>query len=212
MRELFPKVPNNPIMRRIELYWLLSEPSWADAMVAAFPTDPHEVWQSLVELANFRLDGVESRRLDRSQAKVLPTRPPGLAISRVRRAVLGSATVDHLLPGLRRGLWFDTFTPDFGQYTGSHGPGVRVGCAAFTARARSERTIRMKFDHIGITTAGLEAGRTLLEDAVGVPAWTILRRRRSIWWRRALPRSRKPAWPSRTAIGRSSSSVRSHGC
>src|ERR1700682_2746348 len=30
----------------------------------------------------------------------------------------------------------------------------------------------MKFDHIGIPTAGLEAGRTLLENAVGVRAWT----------------------------------------
>ena len=30
----------------------------------------------------------------------------------------------------------------------------------------------MRFDHIGITTADLEAGRTLLESAVGVQAWT----------------------------------------
>jgi methylmalonyl-CoA/ethylmalonyl-CoA epimerase len=30
----------------------------------------------------------------------------------------------------------------------------------------------MKFDHIGITTTGLEAGRALLENAVGVRAWT----------------------------------------
>jgi methylmalonyl-CoA/ethylmalonyl-CoA epimerase len=30
----------------------------------------------------------------------------------------------------------------------------------------------MRFDHIGVTTAGLEAGRTLLESAVGVQAWT----------------------------------------
>jgi methylmalonyl-CoA/ethylmalonyl-CoA epimerase len=30
----------------------------------------------------------------------------------------------------------------------------------------------MRFDHIGIITAGLEAGRTLLENAVGVRAWT----------------------------------------
>lgn len=30
----------------------------------------------------------------------------------------------------------------------------------------------MKFDHIGITTADLAAGRTLLEGAVGVQFWT----------------------------------------
>src|SRR5215813_76331 len=31
----------------------------------------------------------------------------------------------------------------------------------------------MRFDHIGITTTSLEAGRVLLEAAVGVQAWTV---------------------------------------
>jgi methylmalonyl-CoA/ethylmalonyl-CoA epimerase len=30
----------------------------------------------------------------------------------------------------------------------------------------------MKFDHIGLTTTSLEAGRTLLENSVGVRTWT----------------------------------------
>jgi methylmalonyl-CoA/ethylmalonyl-CoA epimerase len=30
----------------------------------------------------------------------------------------------------------------------------------------------MKFDHVGVTTADLETGRTLMERAVGVRAWT----------------------------------------
>lgn len=31
----------------------------------------------------------------------------------------------------------------------------------------------MKFDHIGVTTTSLGAGRTLLERAIGVQAWTV---------------------------------------
>ena len=35
-----------------------------------------------------------------------------------------------------------------------------------------ETEVNMKFDHIGVTTGTLEAGRKLLELAIGVRAWT----------------------------------------
>ena len=82
---------------------------------------PDEAWQSLVALANTRLDTLATMRLDRQRARLLAAPPTNLVTPPVRLAVLGSSTVDHLLPairvgGLRRGLWVDTFTPAYGQY------------------------------------------------------------------------------------------------
>ena len=53
---------------------------------------------------------------------VYKRQPSGLVSPPIRLAVLASSTVDHLLPairvgGLRRDLWIDIHTPDYGQYT-----------------------------------------------------------------------------------------------
>jgi FkbH-like protein len=90
-------------------------------MAAPCPAGADAAWQSLVALANFRLGSLETMRLDRRRARALPGPPSGLATKPVWLAVLGSSMVDHLLPairvaGLRRGIWIETFIPDYGQY------------------------------------------------------------------------------------------------
>jgi len=108
-------------MRNIDLYWLPRSASWEPNLASLAIGDPDENWNAFVALANARLTALETMRLDRRRAKLLPTMPPGLSTKPVRLAVLASSTIDHLLPairvaGMRRGLWIETFTPDYGQY------------------------------------------------------------------------------------------------
>ncbi len=61
-------------------------------------------------------------QLDRRRAKALPTLPSQVVTKPVRLAILGSSTVEHLaagirVGGLRRSIWIDTYTPEYGQYT-----------------------------------------------------------------------------------------------
>ena len=108
-------------MHAVALYWLPMEASWTDRL-AALPSDSATAsWSALCALANTRLNSLQTMRLDRRRAALVPRAPEGLETKPVRLAVLASSTVDHLLPavrvgGLRRGLWIDTFTPDYGQY------------------------------------------------------------------------------------------------
>jgi FkbH-like protein len=121
-----PRTESAPAPRRrggLEPYWL---PPIADfsARVKALDAieDATEAWAALVALANTRLDFLETMRLDRSlQRRFAKAPPPGLATRPVRLAVLGSATLAHLLPGirvaaLRRGLWVATYEGEYGQY------------------------------------------------------------------------------------------------
>ena len=103
------------------LSWLPTHTSWPVALAALPVTSSPEAWQALVELANHRLDLIGTLQLDRRLQKAFPMPPPELATRPVRLAVLGSCTVDHLLPGirvagLRRGLHVTTLTADYGQY------------------------------------------------------------------------------------------------
>lgn len=64
---------------------------------------------------------VTTLQLDRRLLKLCPQPPAGLPTRPVRLAVIGSSTLDHLLPGiriagLRRGLHITTQTTDYGQY------------------------------------------------------------------------------------------------
>ncbi len=81
---------------------------------------PHDWWEDILALATYRLDGLQTIRLDRLLTRLFPT-PPPLATVPVRLALLGSATLDHLVPGLRvaalrRGLHLTVQTAEYGQY------------------------------------------------------------------------------------------------
>ena len=108
-----------------ELHWLPTIPDWRPRLRAlgtgSAGADPAAAWPEAVALANARLNFVLTNALDETVRRVFPARPEGLATKPVRLAVLGSATLTHLLPGirvagLRRGIWIDTYENDFGQY------------------------------------------------------------------------------------------------
>jgi FkbH-like protein len=103
-----------------ELYWLPAPAEWNEATrgLAAEGAAP---WQRLVGLARARLDMVQTGRLDKLLMRFHPTAPADGAVKPVRLAVLGSSTLEHLLPGirvagLRRNLFIETHTGDYGQY------------------------------------------------------------------------------------------------
>jgi FkbH-like protein len=75
---------------------------------------------ALVSLANAAPGYVETIQLDKALAGIA-TKAAEQRLSRVRVAVLSSATIDHLLPGLRvaalrRGFFVRAFAGAFGQY------------------------------------------------------------------------------------------------
>jgi FkbH-like protein len=103
-----------------DLHWLPTIPDWR-ARLRALGGDPATAWNEAVSLANARMNFVLTNALDEAVRRTFPTRPDGLATKPVRLAVLGSATLTHLLPairvaGLRRGIWIETYENDFGQY------------------------------------------------------------------------------------------------
>ena len=102
-------------MHGTDLHWLPPQPAWAEGLAEAAG------WDDLCALANARISALETVRLDRRRAKLLPQAPAGLSTKPVRLAVLAASTTDHVLPairvaGLRRGISIDTYTPDYGQY------------------------------------------------------------------------------------------------
>ncbi|HEX6957469.1 MAG TPA: HAD-IIIC family phosphatase [Ferrovibrio sp.] len=78
-----------------------------------------ELFAALQTLASHQLDFMQTRRLDRALAELtdkLPARAP-----RLRFALLGNSTLDHLPPGihaggLRRGLLIETYVGPYGQW------------------------------------------------------------------------------------------------
>jgi FkbH-like protein len=121
-----------------ELFWLPEPtPSWSAALAKlpgvrgtsvgntalaepAIPSDS-AAWAELVGLANYRLDGLATIRLDRRLRGLFGEQPPQGLPHSIRLAVLASATAEHLLPairiaGLRRGIWISTYLSGYGQY------------------------------------------------------------------------------------------------
>ena len=106
-------------MRGPELHWLPRQANWSQALASCAPGP--EAWNNLRGLARSRVDALETRTLDRKLRQFVSAPPEGLASPPIRLAVLASSTVDHLLSsirvgGLRRDLWIDIHTPDYGQY------------------------------------------------------------------------------------------------
>jgi FkbH-like protein len=108
-------------MHAPELHWLPSAgPDWSAAVQALTQPD-QAAWAVLVGLAGARLDGLKTVRLDRRLQTLFPAPPPWLSTNPVRLALLGSGTLEHLIPtlrigALRRGLWLDVRVGDYGQY------------------------------------------------------------------------------------------------
>jgi FkbH-like protein len=103
-----------------DLHWLPTIPDWRQRL-RGLGGDPSHAWDSLVALANARLNFVLTNALDETVRRLFPTGPETLATKKVRLAVLGSSTLTHLLPairvaGLRRGIRIDTYENDYGQY------------------------------------------------------------------------------------------------
>jgi FkbH-like protein len=105
-----------------ELIWLPPASDWQEKFAQLDKEPTQAAWEGLVALANTRVGFAETLRLDRALLKrFASTPPPGLATKPVRLAILGSSTVEHLLPGLRvgalrRGIWLTLHTTDYGQY------------------------------------------------------------------------------------------------
>ena len=98
----------------INLEWLPEDDEWR-AKLRALP-DGDGRWSSLIALARTRMDFVRTTQLDRRLAETPVGDEPRLKI-----ALLGSSTLDQLLPairiaGLRRGIRIETYVPDYGQF------------------------------------------------------------------------------------------------
>lgn len=111
-------------MHGIDLHWLPDNPRWIEQLATVVPASDATAapWDLMVALARTRLSAMQTIQLDRRRAKALSAPPEALATKPVRLAVLGASTVAHLVPairvgGLRRAMWIDTYTPDYGQYT-----------------------------------------------------------------------------------------------
>lgn len=103
-----------------ELHWLPTIPDWRSRL-RCLGNDSAASWNEAVALANAKLNFVLTNALDEMVHRVFSTPPEKSGVAPVRLAVLGSATLTHLLPairvaGLRRGIWIDTYENDFGQY------------------------------------------------------------------------------------------------
>ena len=104
-----------------EFTWLPAIADWGSHLRAA-TEQPDELsrWRHLVAAANFRIDFLETGKLDRTTRKLFPA-APAAAGAPLRLALLGSSTLHHLAPairvaGLRRGMWIEVFKGEYGQY------------------------------------------------------------------------------------------------
>lgn len=102
--------------------WLPQKTDWNAAFDAARALDPERAFASYLELASFRVDFIQTGRLDRAVQRLATFGRTALADPRpMRVALLGSSTLAHLVPGirvgaLRRGIWVDLYESPYGQY------------------------------------------------------------------------------------------------
>jgi len=107
----------------IGMHWLPSAKDWRQRL-KTLGENPDDMWPAAVALAGTNLDFLGTNALDtvlrrhmhQPQASALSS-----GIAPIRLAVLGSSTTTHLHPairvgGLRRGLWIDTFEPEYGTW------------------------------------------------------------------------------------------------
>ncbi|WP_322996997.1 HAD-IIIC family phosphatase [Castellaniella sp.] len=101
--------------------WLPKSNNWGRELNTAFQTQP-PTWADLIRLANEDIDFIQTARFDKKLSSSFMNQIPiGYALPPVKIALLGSSTLDHLIPGLRvgavrNGFWPIFYTPDYGQY------------------------------------------------------------------------------------------------
>ena len=106
----------------MHLEWLPSHEDWDGLLRSVKELPAGEAAARLVELANSRMEFSQMGKLDRAfgrTVRVCEGAVPGL--ERVKLAILGSATISHLPPGirmagLRRGLQIDVYEAPYGMY------------------------------------------------------------------------------------------------
>lgn len=104
----------------LELHWLPVAADFEGDLVRArarAADDPPETWRALRHLAGHRIDFLQTTRIERA----LRTAEAPPEVPRLRLALLGSFTVEHLVPGLtvgalRRGLALEVHVPPYGQW------------------------------------------------------------------------------------------------
>ena len=105
------------------LDWLPPPAADLPAALRALTESGPAAWAALVGHAGTRLDSMGTLLVDRALRRLFgDAPPPGLATAPVRLAVLGSSTLDHLLPALRvgalrHGLWLQAQPGEYGQLT-----------------------------------------------------------------------------------------------
>lgn len=106
----------------MELYWLPKRADWNVSLAATRGLPAPEAARHLVELANTRLDFMQTAKLDRAVQQYGEELRPHLRRTKpVRLAVIGSSTLCHLTPAirvaaLRRGFLVDIFESRYGMY------------------------------------------------------------------------------------------------
>ena len=159
------------------LYWLPDLAQWRDRLLG-LPAEPAAAWQEAVAIANTRLDFVRTNALDHALRRALGgTVPPGLPAKPLRLAVLGSATLTHLLAGLRvgglrRGIHVTIHEGDFGQYW------QEIADPASALHAFQPNTVILALDAYHLA-AGVNAGMEAQEADAALTA--MLERIRGCW-------------------------------
>ncbi len=105
-----------------DLHWLPRHPDLRGA-VTGLRSQPDAgrnlLGPAIVQLANHRMDYLETLQIHRLAKAALDHTPEGWP--QIRLALLGSCSVEHLLPpiavgGIRRRVWITPFVGGFGQY------------------------------------------------------------------------------------------------
>jgi FkbH-like protein len=107
-------------MRIVDQYWLPPANDLSDRLRALGRSSTVRV-DELLPLSRSRLDFVQTQRLDRLLGKALSNGDGAANLKRMRLALLGSSTVDHLEAGLRvaalrRGIELEILCGEYGQY------------------------------------------------------------------------------------------------
>jgi FkbH-like protein len=106
----------------MELSWLPRQSDWNGSLNAARRMPASEAAPRLVELANSRIDFVQTAKLDRVLQQFGESLRPHLSRTPpVRLALIGSSTLAHLVPAIRvaavrRGFWVDVLEGHYGMY------------------------------------------------------------------------------------------------